>query len=309
MISYCRVGGKIWDLMVGWGSTTIEASSITEVHLNYQIREWEESIPPEFRLKIDSGISTFSVSDARLVTPHILLHLRANQLRILVYKQNLLSADTIRRNVKGAEIAVANAKNTIQALKLGYVSEIYLQRPQPFNRFLFSALATLFLAMFHFPEGFRNICLDDFYDALNALKRSSTRGKHSRRLQKVLKNLKRININNPMNRQEVPIQERPRGSRSIVVEGGEPELTPTAPHTDVNTSVYAMPPTLVNGNTPVDDYSDLTYFFEFAGDCFMDDHADQTNNIPTESSQQYQNFVDMFQAENETLTRLMAGLL
>ncbi|OKL61995.1 hypothetical protein UA08_02541 [Talaromyces atroroseus] len=309
MISYCRVGGKIWDLMVGWGSTAIEVSSITEAHLNHQIHEWEESIPPELRLKVHSEDSVISARDARLVTPQILLHLRANQMRILVYKQNLLSTDAIKRNLKGAEIAVANAKNTIQALELGDVSKIFSHRPQPFNRFLFSALATLFLAMFHFPEGFRNVCLDNFYDALDALKRSSTRGKHSRRLQKVMKNLKRINTNNPTNRQEEFVQARARSSRSIAVEK-DPEMTPTAQLMDVNTSLYAIPPTLVNGNTPVDDYSDLTNFFEFAGDCFMDDHTDQMNNISTEApTQQYQNFVDMFQAENETLTRLMAGLL
>lgn len=329
MISYCRVGGKIWDLIVGWGSTEIEVSSATEEHLNYRIHEWEKSIPPEFRLTdFSSDNWIFSMRDARLrrlATPQILLHLRANQMRILVYKQYLVGTNSVVPwNLQGAETAVANAKDTIKTLKAVYASPIYVHRPHPFNRFLFSALATLFLAMFNLPDVFRNTCRDDFFEALHALKQSSARGKHSRRLQKVMKNLKRMNIKQPsnpvINRQEYLPTRAQRSGRATAADS---EMRPTAPPPlpmDVNTSVYAMaPPPLLNENTP-DDYSHLTNFFELAGDCFMDGHVDQIDHVPLDSSldlqqqqqqqqQQSQSFVDMFQAENEALTRLMAGLL
>ncbi|KAE8552721.1 hypothetical protein TMatcc_007899 [Talaromyces marneffei ATCC 18224] len=308
MISYCRVGGNIWDLMVGWGSTTKAVASDNESFLNFQIHQWQESIPPDFRLEDLQGDYTPTMRDARLASPRILLHLRANHMRILIYKQNLLSVQSIRNNFAGANIAVANAKNTIQALSNpSYVSAIYSQRPQPFDRFLFSALATLFLAMFHYPDYFVNICRDSFAEALNALKRSSTRGRHSRRLRKVMKNLKRLGTNRPSTRSNI----LPTADDVSQAAAVKPRTASNAQSADIDHSVYSFPPSLVNETTP-DAYSDLTNFFEFAGDFFMDPQpgfrgeVDQTNAMLNE---QLHNSLDMFQAEDEALTRLMMGLL
>lgn len=294
--------------MIGWGSTAKAVASDNESFLNFQIHQWQESIPSEFRLDDLQGDWTPTMRDARLATPRILLHLRANHMRILIYKQNLLSAQSIRNNFAGANVAVANAKNTIQALSSpSYVSAIYFQRPQPFDRFLFSALATLFLAMFHYPDYFVNVCRDSFSEALNALKRSSTRGRHSRRLRKVMKNLKRLGTNRPSTRPNLLATANDASQADAV----EPRTTSNAPLDDIDHSIYSLPPSLINETTP-DDYSDLTNFFEFAGDFFMDPQlgirgeVDQTNAIPNE---QLQNSLDVFHVEDETLTRLMMGLL
>ncbi|EED18579.1 fungal specific transcription factor, putative [Talaromyces stipitatus ATCC 10500] len=321
MISYCRVGGKIMDLMIGWGSTARAVGSDNESFLNFQIQQWQESIPSEFRLEDLRSDRTPTMRDSRLATPRILLHLRANQMRILVYKQNLLSAESIRNNLTGANIAVTNARNTIHTLsKLRYVSAIYFQRPQPFDRFLFSALATLFLAMFHSPDYFVNVCRDSFSEALNALKRSSIRGRHSRRLRKVMKNLKRLGINRPPsgNRQSHPSAAPPPPPRHANQHHAtnviESETMSNAQAAGMDPSVYSVPPSLVNETTP-DDYSDLTNFFEFAGDFFMDPQpslrgdVDQANVMSNELTHQFQNSIDMFQGGDETLTRLMMGLL
>uniref|UniRef100_A0A093Y2Y4 Putative transcriptional regulatory protein n=1 Tax=Talaromyces marneffei PM1 TaxID=1077442 RepID=A0A093Y2Y4_TALMA len=223
-------------------------------------------------------------------------------------RPNLLSVQSIRNNFAGANIAVANAKNTIQALSNpSYVSAIYSQRPQPFDRFLFSALATLFLAMFHYPDYFVNICRDSFAEALNALKRSSTRGRHSRRLRKVMKNLKRLGTNRPSTRSNI----LPTADDVSQAAAVKPRTASNAQSADIDHSVYSFPPSLVNETTP-DAYSDLTNFFEFAGDFFMDPQpgfrgeVDQTNAMLNE---QLHNSLDMFQAEDEALTRLMMGLL
>jgi hypothetical protein len=230
-------------------------------------------------------------------------------MRILIYKQNLLSAQSIKNNFAGANVAVANAKNTIQALSNpSYVSAIYSQRPQPFDRFLFSALATLFLAMFHYPDYFVNVCRDSFSEALNALKRSSTRGRHSRRLRKVMKNLKRLGTNRqPSSRSNLLATANDTSQADAVGSG----TTSNAQPADIDHSIYSLPPSLVTETTP-DDYSDLTNFFEFAGDFFMDPQlgirgeVDQASTMPNE---QLQSSLDVFQVEDETLTRLMMGLL
>lgn len=294
--------------MIGWGSIAKAVASDNESFLNFQIHQWQESIPSEFRLDDLQGDWAPTMRDARLATPRILLHLRANHMRILIYKQNLLSAQSIRNNFAGANVAVANAKNTIQALSTpSYVSAIYSQRPQPFDRFLFSALATLFLAMFHYPDYFVNVCRDSFSEALNALKRSSTRGRHSRRLRKVIRNLKRLGTSQSSTRPNFLATTNDANQADTV----DPKTAANAQTTNIDHSIYSLPPSLVNETTP-DDYSDLTNFFEFAGDFFMDPQlgirgeVDQTNSLPNEQSQ---NSLDVFHVEDETLTRLMMGLL
>ncbi|KAH8703598.1 putative fungal-specific transcription factor [Talaromyces proteolyticus] len=322
MISYCRVGSSIWDLVVGWGSTTRAVAAENCTYLDFQIKQWQDSIPREFRLnnKIDErGVST---RNNWLAVSQVLFHMRANQLGILVHKQNLLNSQSIHSNLDGARIAVDRARDTIQTLeKFSRTSAIYSHRPEPFNRFLFSALATLFLAVSHAPSRFTQLCRSEFYKALDTLKRSPTRGKYSRRLQKVIKNLKHINIrrrSHPPNREALYVATS--GNRTpdqpSIADTSTP-ITPTVStginHTDYNTSMHSS---LVNGDALDSNvYNDLTDFFELAGDCFMDSQSNidpgvtSETELPANPSQQFQNSIDMFQAEDETLTRLMVGLL
>ncbi|KAI7971136.1 hypothetical protein EIK77_007252 [Talaromyces pinophilus] len=122
-----------------------------------------------------------------------------------------------------------------------------------------------------------------------------------------MKNLKRLGTNLPSSRSNLLATANDSSHADAV------ELRTTSnPHpADIGHSIYSLPPSLINETTP-DDYSDLTNFFEFAGDFFMDPQlgirgeADQTNAMPSE---QLQNSLDVFHVEDETLTRLMMGLL
>lgn len=320
MISYCRVGSNIWDLVVGWGSTARAVAADNCAYLDFQIKQWQDSIPHEFRLKNDNEGWALSTRGEWLAVSQTLFHMRANQLGILVYKQNLVNTETIQNNLDGAKTAVDRARDTIQTLdKFSRVSALYSHRPEPFNRFLFSALATLFLAVSHAPNVFTQLCRSDFYKALETLKRSPTRGKYSRRLQKVLKNLKRINIkrrpNNNNNSNEAVY--RPTAGPKISSMAEPALISPNTLAASIDNADYdTMPSSLVHeegfGNNT---YSDLTDFFELAGDCFMDAPSHMDNEIPrqdgieAEPARQAANSMDVFQAEDETLTRLMVGLL
>lgn len=320
MISYCRVGSNIWDLVVGWGSTAKAVAADNCAYLDFQIKQWQDSIPHEFRLKDYSGKWALSSNNEWLAMSQVIFHMRANQLGILVYKQNLLNTQSIRNNLEGAKIAVDRAKDTIQTLgKVSRVSALYSRRPEPFNRFLFSALATLFLAVSHAPDVFTHLCRSDFYKALDTLKRSPTRGKYSRRLQKVIKNIKRINIKrrpNPNTDQHLydPIARSKSSSNA-----GSASIAPSMPVGIDNADYNTVPSALMSSES-----FDLTDFFELAGDCFLDSQptTNENNNngstgseIPGEGEfaadpmQHATNPADIFQAEDETLTRLMVGLL
>lgn len=317
MISYCRIGSNIWD---NTARGVVPASNCA--YLDFQIKQWQDSIPHEFRLKNDYEGWALSTKSEWLAVSQVLFHMRANQLGILVYKQNLLNTQTIQNNLDGAKTAVDRARDIIQTLdKFSRVSALYSHRPEPFNRFLFSALATLFLAVSHAPSVFTQLCRSDFYKALDTLKRSPTREKYSRRLQKVIKNLKRINIKRRPNNNDG--LSRPTAVPKISSQASAADPVPTTPTTlsaDIENADYdTMPSSLVHGedfgnNT----YSDLTDFFELAGDCFLDtqSHSNTIGNeipgqegIAAEPNRQAANSIDIFQAEDETLTRLMVGLL
>jgi hypothetical protein len=320
MISYCRVGSNIWDLVVGWGGTVRAVAADNCAYLDFQIKQWRDSIPHDFRLKNDHGGWALSTKSEWLAVSQVLFHMRANQLGILVYKQNLLDTQTIQNNLDGAKTAVDRARDTIQTLdKFSRVSALYSHRPEPFNRFLFSALATLFLAVSHAPNVFTQLCRSDFYKALDTLKRSPTRGKYSRRLQKVIKNLKRINIKRRSNNKEVLYRPIAGSKISDQTSLADPvPITPTTLSASIDNADYdTVPSSLVHGEGFGNStYSDLTDFFELAGDCFLDSQANNIGSeipgqegVAAEPARQGAYSIDMFQAEDETLTRLMVGLL
>jgi hypothetical protein len=316
MISYCRVGSNIWDLVVGWGSTARAVAADNCAYLDFQIKQWQDSIPHELKLRTDHESWALSTKGEWLAVSQVLFHMRANQLGILVYKQNLVNTQTIHNNLEGAKTAVDRARDTIQTLdQFSRVSALYTHRPEPFNRFLFSALATLFLAVSHEPNVFTQLCRSDFYKALDTLKRSPTRGKYSRRLQKVLKNLKRINIKPRPNNSET-LYRAPSGPKMSSI--AEPVLiTPSLVAANIDNADYeTMPSSLVpEEGFGKNMYSDLTDFFELAGGCFLDSPSNIGSEIPSQEgavadpTRQAGNSMDIFQAEDETLTRLMVGLL
>ncbi|KAL4962909.1 transcription factor domain-containing protein [Aspergillus stella-maris] len=199
MINYARLSTKIWGLVMGWRSRPKAATSDYCSYLDFQVQQWIQSIPRELRFDPDPAVSETQGLDSdsaeRMTMLQVLLALQANQLRILVYRQNLLSSDSIESNAPGALTAVETAKSTVHMLDyFSRVSDIYFQRPEPFNYFLISALAALFLAVLHAPARFSGVCRQEFYAAVDMVRRSSTRAHTSRRLQKIIKSLKMIRL-------------------------------------------------------------------------------------------------------------------
>ncbi|KAL4953534.1 hypothetical protein BDW69DRAFT_165159 [Aspergillus filifer] len=199
MINYARLSTKIWGLVMGWRSRPKAATSDYCSYLDFQVQQWIQSIPRELRFDPDPAVyetqGLDSPSAERMTMLQVLLALQANQLRILVYRQNLLSSDSIESNALGALTAVETAKSTVHMLDyFSRVSDIYFQRPEPFNYFLISALAALFLAVLHAPARFSGVCRQEFYAAVDMVRRSSTRAHTSRRLQKIIRSLKIIRL-------------------------------------------------------------------------------------------------------------------
>ncbi|GMF71931.1 unnamed protein product [Aspergillus oryzae] len=332
MISYARLSGKIWGLVVGWGSRSRAATSDYCSYLDFQVQQWIQSIPQELRFDPSRQSSPDSVQNDNMMMLQVLLALQANQLRILVYRQNLLSSESIETNVSGASIAVETAKSTIHMLDyFTRVSDIYFQRPEPFNYFLISALAALFLAVFHAPTRFSNVCRAEFYAAVDMVRKSSTRARTSRRLQKIIRSLKLIKLNvgkSPYKHGQPPenlgkvlsrfshgqhdsnqstLSQSPLLPSHQHQPSGIPTPQPSASLWSVSSPPVTAP---VNYGNTDESCDDLTSFFEMAGGLYFDPKTgppDET--LTSDGASAGGEGVDAFHAENEALTRVMAGLL
>ncbi|KAL5354968.1 fungal-specific transcription factor domain protein [Aspergillus floccosus] len=339
MITYARLSTKIWELVVGWRSRPRSATSDYCSYLDFQVQQWIQSIPPELRFDPSRHSEVESNPQAEnMAMLQVLLALQANQLRILVYRQNLMSSESIESNIAGASTAVEVAKSTVHMLNFfSRVSDIYFQRPEPFNYFLISALAALFLAVLHAPTRFSQVCRPEFYVAVEMVRKSSTRARTSRRLQKIIRSLKLIRLNlggkSPrrlqLNQKQPQLQ--PRRSINVGNQGCLPAVspasmsTPAAPslsHPQPQSHVSGIPtpqasaplwpmsspdPVPTSHEDPVrNTCDDLTSFFEMAGGLYFEPRGTGDDRSVADSGA---DGIDVFQAEDEALTKVMAGLL
>ncbi|EHL03198.1 putative Uncharacterized transcriptional regulatory protein [Glarea lozoyensis 74030] len=123
MIAYSRIGSKVWRSVSSFSpSPTLNIEEIG--YLDYQVQHWQKSIPSSLQLSSAPSSQTSTRAIRRL---QILLYVRANQMRILIYRPVLHSASSIQENIQYASTAVELAKDTIRALThLNQTSDIYL---------------------------------------------------------------------------------------------------------------------------------------------------------------------------------------
>lgn len=356
MISYARLSSKIWGLIVGWSNRSRAATSEGCAMLDAQVQQWVRSIPRELRFDPGRRSPAGLEHTDRNIMLQVLLALQANQLRILVYRQYLMSSERIAEDLAGASIAVETAKSTVHMLDyFSRVSNIYFQRPEPFNYFLISALAALFLAVLHAPYRYIQTCRPEFYTAIDMVRRSATHTRTSRRLQKIIRSLKRIQMNVQRHKSRGPTSpvqhhHRPQTlARKLLDTGENPstsakqtsfatrsllEKTPLSlitesptsqrhPRVDDEPTPQSSSATLwpLSPGTAIDlesnDCADLSSFFEMAGGLYFDPDADAhlASGVGVGVEMSHSDYgraphaLDAFQAEDEALTRVMAGLL
>ena len=173
--------------------------------LNYQVLEWYKSIPSFLKYQGPKHPDYVDVNSPQLDTNNqpsqglyrlqLILYLRANQMRILIYRPVLHSATQILSNDLNslAQKVVDLAKDSIRTLtRINQSSDLYQTQQMLFNYFLVSALGVLFLAVSHAPAQFASSCKDEFYMALDLVRGLSGRSSVSERLWKTIKGLKEI---------------------------------------------------------------------------------------------------------------------
>jgi len=340
MISHARLSTKIWGLIMDWPNRSRVATFDQCAYLDTQVQHWFWSIPSELRFDSTQAPDLIQQTEDsehknRRLMLQVLLALQGNQLRILVYRQNLLSSEHIMENPQGASTAVETAKRTIHMLEhFSQVSHVYFERPEPFNYFLISALAALLLAVLHAPHTFRHVCRPEFYTATELVRRSATRAQTSRRLQKIIRSLKQIKLHKGNSKRDPTALEQQlsetkkaaddnrfttsqnSSARAQHVWDFAPALSNPVTHHkqayDVSDSIWSTGPSTID--TEPNMCEDLSSFFETAGELYFDP---RTSDLPSDVDMGFfaptglppSNAVDIFDADNEALTRVMADLL
>ncbi|KAJ5460846.1 uncharacterized protein N7458_002398 [Penicillium daleae] len=263
MISYNRISSKIWYSGLGSeGTTDIRRDEIG--YLDYQVLQWYKQVPDELKFYPVESPKTGETASRGMRRLRVLLYLRMNQLRILIYRPVLHSAASIMEDRGHAQTVVDVAKDTVRVLtRLNQMSDIYRTQQITFNYFLVAALAVLFLAVCHAPNDFNRQVRDEFYMALDLINGFSTKSYVSKRLWKTIKGLRKIG-------EKLGVLARPFGS-----DGNDPHSTAAvamaglAGHSIEDLSMYGqMNGANELGNSPLNGLQmshELTNLFEAVG--------------------------------------------
>ncbi|KAL8802405.1 MAG: hypothetical protein Q9182_003828 [Xanthomendoza sp. 2 TL-2023] len=193
MIAYGRIASKVWRSImtpVGAGS---EIDEDTMSYLDYQILQWQNNIPDSLRFYPTVDLPDTDAPSRAQRRLQVLLYLRMNQMRILIYRSVLHSATSIMEKRHQAGIVIEVAKDTVRVLtRLNQTTDIYRTQQVCFNHFLVSALAALFLAVSHAPLEFNQTVRDEFYMAIDLVSGFSAQSYVSMRLWQMIKGLKEV---------------------------------------------------------------------------------------------------------------------
>ncbi|KAI9840638.1 MAG: hypothetical protein M1837_001407 [Sclerophora amabilis] len=193
MIAYGRISSKVWKSLAGLEHSNNEAKREQIGYLDYQLLQWHNSIPDSLKYLDPATGLEVAFENRGIRRLRVLLYLRSNQMRTLIYRPILHSATSIMEHRDYAMTAVDVARETVRILsQLNQTSDIYRSQQICFNYFLVSALAALFLAVSHAPAQFSALCRDEFYMALDLVKGFSSKSYISKRLWRTIKGLKEV---------------------------------------------------------------------------------------------------------------------
>lgn len=284
MIAHFAIASKIWHA-IGTDVSQPNISKEEVGYLDFQIVNWHRTLPNH--LRYDPSASqrhrdpTLTPGQHRL---QIILYLRTNGMRILIYRPVLHSATSIVNNRDQAQTVVDVAKDTIRLLTLiNQTSKMYRTSQVLFNAFLTSALAVLFLAVSHAPSIFSEQVREEFYLALELVRGFSKGSWVSKRLWKTIRVLKEVgpklglvmkrnNASAIAGAEQTPSQhhiqahskhhEDPSHSAALAMAG-------LAGHNVDETALFGTgtpwPVGSVSSNSPENMVHDLTNLFEAAG--------------------------------------------
>ncbi|PSN73184.1 hypothetical protein BS50DRAFT_596835 [Corynespora cassiicola Philippines] len=299
MISYSVIGSKVWRSIANADTSQNMINKEDMSFLDFQVLNWHRSIPESLKFVHPDSGRQVDLPSRGLHRLQVALYLRANQMRILIYRPVLHTATSIMDNLEFAHIVVKVAKDTIRILTyINQTSDIYKTQQTMFNYFLISALAVLFLAVAHAPAEFSSQCRDEFYMALDLVRGLSSNSYVSKRLWKTIKMLKEVGPSLGLNVRNNDAADA-HSSAAVAMAG-------LAGHPVDELAVFSNNRNGSQLDTPHGMASDLTTLFEAAGGY----SAMLQNGYPLSSGEVPNGgeFPTAFGLENDELARIMRDL-
>lgn len=198
MITYSTISSKVWRSISAPASANRTPINTEEMnYFDYQVIQWHRNVPAHLRFDPSQSVAVTTPSGASASRAtrrlRILLYLRANQMRIHIYRPVLHSATSIMGHREQAQTVVDVAKDTVRVLThINQTSDLYRTQQVLFNAFLTSALAVLFLAVSHTPALFAENVREEFYMSLELVRGFSKGSWVSKRLWKTIRVLKEV---------------------------------------------------------------------------------------------------------------------
>ncbi|KAF2200336.1 fungal-specific transcription factor-like protein [Delitschia confertaspora ATCC 74209] len=259
MISYSNIGAKVWKSIANQDAAHNNINKEDISYLDFQILSWLRAIPESLKFVHPESGRKADPPSRGIHRLQVALYLRANQMRILIYRPVLHTATSIMENLESANTVVVVAKDTIRILTyINQTSNLYRTQQTLFNYFLISALAVLFLAVAHAPAEFSSQCRDEFYMALDLVRGLSANSYVSKRLWKTIRVLKEVGPRLGLNVRTAAGDTADAHSTAVVAMAG------LAGHQVDEMAVFSSGRS-GNLNSPHGMASDLTTLFEAAG--------------------------------------------
>lgn len=198
MVEFSSLGASVWQCVNATsnpGNNPIDIQRIED--LDKQLVEWHKKVPTN--LYFDT--SKLGRAPTPTGQPHtragrrlpLLLYLRRNQTRCLLYRPVLHSATSIMQHRDQAHKAVEIAKDTIRVLThIKQTSDLYDTQQMLFNAFLQAALAALFLAVAHAPAEFADNVREEYYMGIDLVRGFSRDSYVGKRLWKTIRILTEV---------------------------------------------------------------------------------------------------------------------
>jgi hypothetical protein len=295
MITYSVIGSRVWKSITNSESPQNAINTVDVAFLDFQVLNWHKEIPEHLKLIHPASDRPTDPPSRGLHRLQVALYLRANQMRILIYRPVLHSATSIMEHLEFARTVVKVSKDTIRILTyVNQTSDIYQAQQTMFNYFLISALAVLFLAVAHAPAEFSPEARDEFYMALDLVRGLSANSYVSKRLWKTIKMLKEVGPRLGLN---VRNDAADAHSSAAVAMAG------LAGHQVDELAVFANGRN-VNVDTPHGMASDLTTLFEAAGGFSMMQNGYGLSGAEAGGG----DYVTAFGHENDELAKIMRDL-
>ncbi|KAI8307481.1 Transcriptional activator protein acu-15 [Colletotrichum sp. SAR11_240] len=191
MVAYSQIGNKVWSTSYNSARTTGAVRDDEISYLLYLIGQWYEELPDSLKLSPEWESNDWTGSTRGPQRLQLLLHLRANQMKILLLQPILHSPSSLKINKSKVQSLIRFAKDTIQKLNsLNKSTDIYQTQQMCFNHFLVSALGVIFLVVALAPSEYGAAVRDEFHIALDLIRGLSAKSYVSSRLWKMVSDLR-----------------------------------------------------------------------------------------------------------------------